>query len=251
MRRVRAATVLWTVAVLVAGCGDGIGETLHRLAHGSSASEAPTPAVSSDEVVAKARPSVVKVRGESESCQKITEGSGFVVAPNKVMTNAHVVAGAETFSSGTEGKTHEAQVVSYDPRADIAILDVPDLSAEPLEFARYTAGSGTHALVLGYPGASTFQASPVQIREVTELSGPDIYRVTTVTRQAYILTGSFPQSGSSGSALVDLYGQVLGVYFGAKTNDSTTGFAIAAAQVIPQLAKASAGVAADTGDCVV
>ncbi len=45
---------------------------------------------------------------------------------------------------------------------------------------------------------------PAQIREVIELNGPDIYREATVTRQVYILTGSFPQSGSSGSAVVDV-----------------------------------------------
>jgi S1-C subfamily serine protease len=169
---------LFAVAGLVASCG-GIGETLDRVARGSSTAAAPTPAASSDAIIAKARSSVVKVHGESESCQKITEGSGFVVAPNKVMTNAHVVAGAETFSVDTEGKTYEAQAVSYDPRADIAVLHVPALSAEPLEFAGYTAGSGTDALVLGYPGATTFNASSAQIREVTELNGPDIYRATT------------------------------------------------------------------------
>ena len=92
--------------------------------------------------------------------------------------------------------------------------------------------------MLGYPGAASFQASPAQIREVTEINGPDIYHATSVTRQVYVLIGSFPEAGSSGSAVVDLYGQVLGVYFGAETNDSTTGFAMTAAQVAPQMAKA-------------
>ena len=88
------------LTALVAGCE--FGDTLHRLAHRIVPS--PTPAVSSDAVVAKARPSVVKVHGESENCMKVTEGSGFVVAPHKVMTNAHVVAGAETFSVETRRK---------------------------------------------------------------------------------------------------------------------------------------------------
>ena len=168
---------------------------------------------------------------------KITEGSGFVVAPHRVMTNAHVVAGAETFSVDTEVKTYEAQVISYDPQADIAILDVPGLSVGPLKFAEYTAGTGVDAVVLGYPGAASFKASPATIREVTEINGPDIYHATTVMRQVYVLIGSFPDAGSSGSAVVDLNGQVLGVYFGAETNDTTTGFAMTAAQVAPQMAK--------------
>jgi S1-C subfamily serine protease len=250
MNRIRAAASILALTALVAGCSGGIAETLHRLAHGSSTSAEPTPAVSSDDVVAKARPSVVKIHGEAESCKKITEGSGFVIAPHKVMTNAHVVAGAETFSVDAERNTYEARVISYDPQADIAILDVPGLSAQPLKFAEYTAGAGVDALVLGYPGAASFQATPAQVREVTEINGPDIYRATSVTRQVYILIGSFPQAGSSGSAVVDLYGHVLGVYFGAETNDSTTGFAMTAAQVAPQMAKADASKATDTGDCV-
>ncbi len=250
MRWIRVAATL-VVAVTVAGCGGGVGEVLHRLAHQSPTSvEAPDVAGVSAKVVANARPSIVKVHGEAESCMKVTEGSGFVVAPNKVMTNAHVVAGAETFSVDADGKAYEARVVSYDPKADIAILDVPRLSAEPLEFAGYTAGTGVDALVLGYPGATSFRASPAQIREVTDLRGPDIYRATSVTREVYVLIGSFPESGASGSAVVDLSGQVLGVYFGAVSNDSTTGFAMTAAQVRPQMARAFATQAADTGDCI-
>lgn len=202
-------------------------------------------------VIAKTRPSVVKVHGESESCLKISEGSGFVVAPHKVMTNAHVVAGAETFSvDAVEGKSYEAHVVSYDPQGDIAILDVPLLTAEPLSFAGYTAGTGVDAMVLGFPGATSFQASPAQIREVTDINGPDIYRATSVTRQVYVLIGSFTQNGVSGSAVVDLSGQVLGVYFGAQTNDWTTGFAMTAEQVRPQMARAAETQAADTGGCI-
>lgn len=247
MRWLGHAASMVTLAALIAGCG-GLREIQQRLHHESTAVQ--SPSISTDEVVAKARPSVVKVHGEAESCQKITEGSGFVVAPDKVMTNAHVVAGAETVAVVSGAKTYDAQVISYDPQADIAILDVPDLTAPALEFARYTAEAGTDALVLGYPGAASFKVSPAQVREVTEINGPDIYHVTSVTREVYILTGSFPQAGSSGSAVVDLNGQVLGVYFGAETNDSTTGFAIAGAQVAPQMAKAGSATAADTGDCV-
>jgi S1-C subfamily serine protease len=248
VKRAGVAAFVLALTALVAGCSGGFGDTLHRLAHESSTSTA--QAVSPDAVIAKARPSVVKVHGESESCMKVTEGSGFVVAPSKVMTNAHVVAGGETFSVETGTKTLEAQVISYDPQADIAILDVPELSVRPLKFAEYTAGTGVDAVVLGYPGSAAFTASPATIREVTEIEGPDIYRATTVTRQVYVLIGSFPDTGSSGSAVVDLNGQVLGVYFGAETHDSTTGFAMTAAQVAPQMAGVSGAKATDTGECV-
>jgi S1-C subfamily serine protease len=250
MSRLRVAASLIAVAALVTGCG-GMGEILQRFDRGTSTTmQTPEPAMSADAVVAKAQPSVVKVRSVAERCSKVLEGSGFVVAPNRVMTNAHVVAGAEMSSVDAGGKTYDAQVVSYDPQVDIAILDVPDLPAQPLKFAEYTAGAGTDVLVLGYPGAASFKASPAQIREVIELNGPDIYREATVTRQVYRLTGSFPQSGSSGSAVVDLNDQVLGVYFGAEVHDSTTGFAITAAQVAPQMSRTGDTEAVGTGACV-
>jgi S1-C subfamily serine protease len=243
MTRFGAATMLALMS-LVTGCGIGLDRER------SDPMGATTPAASADEIIARARPSVVKVRGEAPSCNKILEGSGFVVAPHKVLTNAHVVAGADEFSLEVSGKTYDAQVVSYDPWEDIAILDVPALATRPLPLAQYTAGTGTDALVLGFPGAAAFTASPAQIRDVTQLNGPDIYRTTSVTRQVYVLIGSFPQSGASGSAVVDQNGQVLGVYFGADSHDSTTGFAITAEQVAPQLAKAGAAIAANTGVCV-
>jgi S1-C subfamily serine protease len=247
MKWLRAVASMVTLTALLGGCA-GLRDFQHRLHHESAA--VASPSISTDEIVAKARPSVVKVHGEAESCQKITEGSGFVVAPDKVMTNAHVVAGAETFSVVSGVKTYDAQVISFDPETDIAILHVPTLTAPALAFAQYTAGAGTDALVLGYPGAASFKVSPAQVREVTQINGPDIYHSSAVTREVYVLNGSFPQAGSSGSAVVDLYGHVLGVYFGSETNDSTTGFAMTAAQVRPQMAMAGGTRASDTGDCV-
>lgn len=247
VRCVRVAATLLAVASLVVGC-TGLRDALHRVARESSTS--PSPVASSEGVIAEARPGVVKVHGESESCMKVTEGSGFVVAAHKVMTNAHVVAGADTFTVVSDRKTHAAQVVSFDSQADIAILDVPDLAAEPLKFAEYTAGSGVDVLVLGFPGATSFHASPATVREVTEIKGPDIYHVTTVRREVYVLNGSFPDTGSSGSAVIDLNGRVLGVYFGAETSNKTTGFAMTAAQVAPQMKRLNFTQTADTQGCI-
>src|SRR6476619_5660178 len=99
--------------------------------------DAPAAALANDAVVAATRPSVVKIRGVAPGCQKVLEGSGFVVAANRVMSNAHVVAGSETATVEAEGRTYDAFVVSYDPLADISILDVPDLpsASSPLQFA--------------------------------------------------------------------------------------------------------------------
>src|SRR5918998_1041375 len=97
--------------------------------------DAPDAALANDGVVAATRPSVVKIRGVAPSCQKVLEGSGFVVAPNRVMSNAHVVAGSESVTIEADGQSYDAYVVSYDPLADISVLDVPDLPIRALEFA--------------------------------------------------------------------------------------------------------------------
>src|SRR4051812_7724175 len=170
--------------------------------------DAPDAALANDAVVAATRPSVVKIRGEAPSCQKVLEGSGFVVAPNRVMSNAHVVAGAETVTVTDGQTTWDAHVVSYDPNADISILEVDGLPASPLQFDMQEAAEGTDAIVLGYPGGGDFTATPARIRETIQLNGPDIYHTTTVTREVYTIRGAVHQ-GNSGGPLIGKDGKVL------------------------------------------
>src|ERR1700722_18713501 len=80
----------------------------------------PNPAMANNPVVADTAPRVVKVRSLAPSCQKVLEGSGFVVAPDRVMTNAHVVAGSNSVQVYASGNPFDAAVVSYDPAVDIA-----------------------------------------------------------------------------------------------------------------------------------
>ena len=89
-----------------------------------AAVDAPDPTLAASAVVGTTQPSVVKVRGVAQSCQKVLEGTGFVVAPNRVMSNAHVVAGSDSVTVEVDGQTYDAGVVSYDPDADISILDL-------------------------------------------------------------------------------------------------------------------------------
>ncbi|MGZ5390651.1 MAG: acid resistance serine protease MarP [Mycobacterium sp.] len=211
--------------------------------------DAPDAALAADPFVTATRPSVVKIRGVAPGCQKVLEGTGFVVAPNRVMSNAHVVAGAESATVQVDDRTYNAYVVSYDPQADISILDVPELSAAPLQFAQGEAATGTDAVVMGYPGGGDFAATPARIRETIELNGPDIYRSTTVTRQVYTIRGSVRQ-GNSGGPMIDRSGQVLGVVFGAAVDDADTGFVLTAEEVKRQLDKLYSTQRVPTGACV-
>ncbi|AQT82005.1 acid resistance periplasmic serine protease MarP [Mycolicibacterium litorale] len=211
--------------------------------------DAPDASLVDSIAVANARPSVVKIRGVAPGCQKVLEGTGFVIAPNRVMSNAHVVAGSDSVTVEADGQTYDATVVSYDPNADISILDVPNLPQRPLVFAEQPAKSGTDAVVLGYPGGGDFAATPARVRETIELNGPDIYRTTTVNREVYTIRGTVRQ-GNSGGPMINRSGQVLGVVFGAAVDDNDTGFVLTANEVSRQLAKIGNTDKVPTGACV-
>jgi S1-C subfamily serine protease len=209
----------------------------------------PDAALAGNPVVAATQASVVKVHAIAPSCQKVLEGSGFVLSPDRVMTNAHVVAGADTVTVAVNGNPYDATVVAYDPSVDIAILAAPNLPAQPLAFADEPAKTGTDALVMGYPGGGDFQATPARVRETIQLSGPDIYRNATVTREVYTVRATVEQ-GNSGGPMIDLNGRVLGVVFGAAVDDNDTGFVLTAKEVSGQLAKIGDTQAVPTGTCV-
>lgn len=211
----------------------------------------PTPdaGLAGNPVVAATEPSVVKIRAIAPSCQKVLEGSGFVLSPDRVMTNAHVVAGANNVTVEVSGNPYDATVVSYDPTVDIAILAVPNLPPGPLPFASAPAKGGTDAVVMGYPGGGGFVATPARIREIIELSGPDIYRDATVNREVYTIRATVEQ-GNSGGPLIDMNGKVLGVVFGAAVDDNDTGFVLTAKEVSSQLAQIGDTAPVATGSCV-
>lgn len=227
----------------------GLPEVLQPLGTPIQAVDPPDPSLADSLVVSKSRPSVVKIRGVATACQKVLEGTGFVIAPNRVMSNAHVVAGSESVTVESEGKKYDATVVSYDPNADISILDVPNLPLQPLVFADEPAKSGTDAVVLGYPGGGEFAATPARVREIIELSGPDIYKTTTVNREVYTIRGPVRQ-GNSGGPMINRAGQVIGVVFGAAVDDNDTGFVLTTDEVARQLAKIGNTAPVPTGACV-
>src|ERR671927_414706 len=114
--------------------------------------EAPDKALESSPVVASVQGSVVKVTGIAPSCSRQIDGSGFVYAAERVMTNAHVLAGVTDPVVEAEGEEYDATPVYVDPETDIAVLDVPGLPQVPLPFATSPADTGDDSIVMGYPG---------------------------------------------------------------------------------------------------
>lgn len=209
----------------------------------------PDPALDSSPAVRHARTSVVKVRGRAVSCARALEGSGFVVAPHRVMTNAHVVAGTDHVAIEMGRGEFDAKVVLYDPRTDIAVLSVPDLDADAMSFAHGPAKPGDDVIALGYPLDGPFTASAGRVRERIHLRGPDIYDANTVTRDVYTVRGKV-RSGNSGGPLIDPSGHVVGVVFGAAVDDPETGFALTSEEVADEVAAApSLHDQVPTGQC--
>jgi S1-C subfamily serine protease len=212
---------------------------------------APDPAVTADRGVQSALDSVVKVRGVAPGCQRSIEGSGFVISPDHVLTNAHVVAGVTSHQIVTtrNGTTLPATVVYYDPQVDVAILYVKNLNVTALHFAG-GANPGDNAVVAGYPlDATSLRLAAARIGGIQNAQGPNIYQTSTVTRQIYEIR-AVVKSGNSGGPLLSPQGTVDGVVFAAAVGESDTGFALTAAEVA---ADASAGEQAtsalSTGAC--
>ncbi len=212
--------------------------------------EPPDPSVLASPVAAALQSSVLRIRGVAPSCQRALEGSGFVVAPERVMTNAHVIAGTSGVSVDTADGPLDAQVVLFDPAVDIAILAVPGLREPVVTFAPQPARTGENAIVLGYPGGGPYTASAARVRETLDLTGPNIYRSATVEREVYTVRGSIRQ-GNSGGPLVDDQGRVLGVVFGAAIDNSDTGFVLTNSEVSKQISLAEqVDVTVETGACI-
>jgi S1-C subfamily serine protease len=186
---------------------------------------APDQALLSSPVVRSVEGSVVQITGVAASCSRQIDGSGFVYAPQRVMTNAHVLAGVTEPVVSAEGEEYEAVPVYVDEATDVAVLAVPGLPQVPLGFAAEPAESGDDAIIMGYPGGDGFFVGPARVRQRTDISGPDFRNEQTVVREVYALRGDV-RAGNSGGPLFDPEGQVLGVVFASAIDDPLTGYAL-------------------------
>ncbi|SEH92542.1 Trypsin-like peptidase domain-containing protein [Mycolicibacterium rutilum] len=248
MMRAPLAALAAVAAVVLAGCAQVVtGMPKVPAAVLPAITSTPAP----DAVVEAARHSVVKVRAPAGDCGRLLGGTGFVVAPNRVLTAAHVVAGSDSVSISADDTVLDGQVISYDAAADVAIIDVPGLAAAPLNLAGLPVAPATEAVALGFPDGGAFTALPARVSQVVDLTGPDIYRTTTVTRAVYIvsLPGGLP-AGASGGPLVDRSGRVLGIMFGNDVEHADTGFALTSVELARHTTALTGGLPVWTGDCV-
>jgi len=211
----------------------------------------PNPAVLHSRGLGVAAASVVKVLGTAPDCSRKIEGSGFVFAPNHVMTNAHVVAGVRDGPDVITDtrRTLHAQVVLYNYDTDVAVLYVPGLQTRSLKFAGQ-ARTGYSAIVAGYPhDVPKLNSVAARIGGVQSARGPNIYQNAQVTREIYSIRANV-EPGNSGGPLLAPNGSVYGVVFAAAVGQRDTGYALTAAEVSPDVrAGAGAKAAVSTGGC--
>ncbi|MGI9022989.1 MAG: MarP family serine protease [Acidimicrobiales bacterium] len=209
---------------------------------------APPPASTglSSQLEARVAASTVKVEGMA--CRNLREGSGFTVAPDVVVTNAHVVAGqSETTVLRPDGSRLAAVVTAYDSDRDLALLSVPGLGQPALTLAAPEARSTT--AVFGHPdGQEALRVSPALIRRTQEAQGYDLYGDHLIRRDILVLAAAL-RPGDSGSAVVNSDGEVVGVAFAISLSTRDLAFALDTSELKPLLA-ATGAVPVDTGDCL-
>ena len=209
----------------------------------------PDSAIARQQPVRSAYSRIAKVTGVA-SCSRGLEGSGFVYAPHRVMTNAHVVAGAKTVEiQRPDGSSLTATVVLFDPGRDVAVLSVPRLSAPPLSFSPATAKTGDPALVIGYPENGPFRVRSARVRGQQTAAGTDIYGRNGVDRSIYSVR-AVVRAGNSGGPLLAYDGTIYGVVFATASDSPDTGFALTADEVSSDAATGRTATAAvGTGAC--
>jgi S1-C subfamily serine protease len=200
-----------------------------------------------DPDVEAAQSSVLKVRGTNR-CGRGVEGTGFVYAEGRVMTNAHVVAGVSDPEVEVDGDAVAAEVVHYDPDLDIAVLALDTTGLPTLTFDT-GAEPREGVAIVGYPLDGPYDVQPGRIRSEQRLRSPDIYGDGSVIRSVFSLRG-LVRPGNSGGPILSSGGDVVGVVFAASVTDADTGYALTAEQVGESaVTGVSRSDEVSTGDC--
>jgi len=191
--------------------------------------------------------STLKVVGQA--CGRIQEGSGFVVAPGYVITNAHVVAGVRSPQVQVQnGGSRPAVPVLFDSRLDVAILHISS-TPPPLPLVDQEIGRGARGAVVGYPGGGALAGVAAANRRVLHAVGRDIYGNGSVVRDIYELQ-AVVRPGNSGGPFILVNGRVAGLVFAASTTDRGIGYAITTTEISDDVREGTRSTAeVGTGGC--
>jgi S1-C subfamily serine protease len=199
-------------------------------------------------LAAGAIPSIVKVT--ASACLVTSSGTGFVVDPGYVVTNAHVVAGATAVLVAHGESRYDGFPVLVDPQLDVALVYVPQLNAPALTFAASDPPRGTAGATFGFPLGGGLDVQPAAVAGAYDARGRDIYGERRVTRSILELRAEIDQ-GDSGGPLIVADGTVGGVVFAEARTDEEVGYALSPTEVHETIAPAiGRTVEVPTGPCI-
>jgi S1-C subfamily serine protease len=198
----------------------------------------------------KAARSVVKVTGNAWQCGQNQSGSGFVVAADRVVTNAHVVAGVSDPVVEIPGAgALPGKLVYFDPPIDLAVNAGPGLPAPHIPL-RPTLSPGDDAVFVGYPLGGPFQSAPATVEQVETVRVNDIYGANPHEAEVYRLAANV-QEGNSGGPLLSTNGRVAGVIFAKAAETANVGYALTMQELLPVAGQAdSFSEPVSSGNCV-
>ncbi|PWC04963.1 serine protease [Agromyces badenianii] len=233
--------------IRTAALGEGIPWLADVLDGPTESPALPTFAVDDPEL-ARAAASVVRITGSAFQCGSTLSGSGFVVAADRIVTNAHVVAGVtEPIVEAPGQPALPGRVVAYDEANDLALIAVAGLATPPLPLA--TATPGQEVAVAGYPFGGPFELRPANVMSSGPLTIEAAGRAST--RDVMTLAADVDH-GNSGGPVLTGDGAVGGVVFAKSESVDNVGFAIPTSTLAPLASEApSLEAPVDSGSCVV
>ncbi len=200
------------------------------------------------EILERAGPSVLRVI--ADGCEQRSSGSSFVVAPEYLVTNAHVVAGAHSVIVQTTTESYRAIPVLVDLELDVAVLFADGLEVPSLAFTTHEPSRGDLGATIGYPGGGDERVDPATVAATYTATGLDATGKSRVNRRI-IEMRSRVAPGNSGGPFVLEDGTVGGVVFAESRVDPSVGYALAPGEVLERIRPVlRRTAAASTGPCL-